>query len=102
MSSPKLRPNSPATSRRRPAMIIAMIPIGMALGFLGGLLIQTIVGVVAVTVFSAAPEAAYSMPFVGSLPVLGALIGAVLAPVLYARSYSRRQPERPIHNDHVP
>jgi hypothetical protein len=96
MSTPKLRPNSPVTSRRRPAMIIAMIPIGMALGFLGGLLIQTMVAVVAVTAFSAEPQATYSMPFVGSLPVLGALIGAVLGPVLYARSRSRRQAERPV------
>jgi Family of unknown function (DUF5957) len=96
MSPTKLPSRSPATSRPRPAMIIAMMPIGMALGFLGGLLIQTIVGVLAVTIFSADPQTTYSMPLVGSLPVVAALIGAVLAPVLYARSRSRRQAERPV------
>jgi hypothetical protein len=84
MSTAKLRSNSPATSKRRPAMIIAMIPIGILLGFLGGLLSQTIIGSVAVIAFSAEPQAAYSTPLLGSLPVLAALIGAVLTPILYA------------------
>jgi hypothetical protein len=96
MSTGNLPSSPPATSKQRPAMIIAMVPIGIALGFLGGLLIQTIIGVIAVTVFSAEPQATYSTWFLGSLPVLAALIGAVLAPVLYARSRGRRQADRPV------
>ena len=53
MPTGNLTSTSPATGKRRAAMIIAMVPIGIALGFLGGLLIQTIIGVIAVTVFSA-------------------------------------------------
>jgi hypothetical protein len=96
MPTGNLTSTSPATGKRRPAMIIAMVPIGIALGFLGGLLIQTIIGVVAVTVFGAEPQAAYSMWFLGSPPVLVALIGAVLGPFLYARSRGRRQADRPV------
>ena len=90
MSTGNLPSTSPATSKRRLAMITAMVPIGIVLGFLAGLLIQTIIGLIAVTVFSAEPQAAYSMRLFGSLPVLAALIGAILAPVLYARR-GRRQ-----------
>jgi hypothetical protein len=91
MSTPKLPSNSPATSNRRPAMIIAMVPIGILLGFVGGLLIQTIIGAVAVAAFSAVPQATFSMPFLGSLPVLTALIGAILTPILYARRGGKRK-----------
>ena len=78
--------NSPDTSKRRPAVIIAMIPIGALLGFLGGLLIEIIVGLIARGVFSADHPAAFSWHFLGSLPGLGALIGAIVAPILYGRS----------------
>ena len=85
MSTSNPRPNSPSTSRRRPGVIIAMIPIGAILGFLGGLLIEIIVGLIAGAVFSAEHPAAFSMRFLGSLPALGSLIGAILAPILYGR-----------------
>jgi hypothetical protein len=96
MPTGNLTSTSPATGKGRLAIIIAMVPIGIALGFLGGLLIQTIIGVIAVTVFSAEPQATYSTWFLGSLPVLAALIGAVLAPVLYAHRRGRRQADRPV------
>jgi hypothetical protein len=67
-------------------VIIAMVPIGAVLGFLGGLLIEIIVGLIARAVFSADHPAASSWHFLGSLPGLGALIGAILVPILYARS----------------
>jgi hypothetical protein len=55
------------------------------IGFLGGLLIEIIVGLIAGAVFSADHPAAFSWHFLGSLPGLGALLGAVVAPILYAR-----------------
>jgi hypothetical protein len=56
------------------------------LGFLGGLLIEIIVGLIARAVFSAENPATISFRFLGSLPGLGSLIGAILAPILYGRS----------------
>ena len=85
MSTGNVPPNSPTTIKRHPAMITAMIPAGAILGFLGGLLIEIIVGLIA-RVFSAEHPATFSMHFLGSLPGLGALIGAILAPIWYARS----------------
>ena len=82
------RPNRP-----RLGMIIVMIPAGAILGFLGGLLIEITVGLIAGTAFSADHPASFSWRFLGSLPSLGALIGAVLAPILYARS-RHRDPHR--------
>jgi len=78
--------NSPATSKRRPAVIIAMIPLGAILGFIGGLLIEIIVGLVARSVFSAEHPGTQAWQLLGSLPGLGALIGAIVAPILYGRS----------------
>jgi hypothetical protein len=78
--------NSPATSKRRPAVIIAMIPLGAILGLIGGLLIEIIVGLVARSVFSAEHPATQAWQLLGSLPGLGALIGAIVAPLLYGRS----------------
>ncbi len=91
MSTSNVPPNSPATSKRHPAMIIAMIPAGAVVGFLGGLLIEIIVGLIARAVFSAEHPATFSMRFLGSLPGLGALIGAILAPIWYARGRGRSQ-----------
>jgi hypothetical protein len=82
-------PSSKAPGKRSPAVIIAMVPVGAVLGFLGGLLIEIIVGLIAGAVFSAEHPAAFSWSFMGSLPGLGALIGAIATPVLYARSRSR-------------
>ena len=78
------RPNRP-----RLGMIIVMIPAGAILGLLGGLVIEIAVGLIARTAFSADHPASFSWRFLGSLPGLGALIGAVLAPILYARSRHR-------------
>lgn len=86
MSTGNLPSNAPGTSRRRPAMIIALIPAGAILGFLGGLLIEIIVGLIAGTVFTADHPARFSWRFLGSLPALGALIGAILAPILCTRA----------------
>jgi hypothetical protein len=58
-------------------------------GFIGGLLIEIIVGLIAGAAFSADHPAAFSWQFLGSLPGLGALIGAILAPILYARGRAR-------------
>jgi hypothetical protein len=80
-------PSKPSsTSKRRPVMIIAMIPTGAVLGFLGGLLIEIIVGLIARSVFSAEHPGAQAWQLRGSLPGLGALIGAILVPILYGRS----------------
>jgi hypothetical protein len=76
---------SQTTGKRHPGVIIAMVPAGAILGFLGGLLIEIIIGLVARGVFSAEHPAGFSWHFLGSLPGLGALIGAVVVPILYAR-----------------
>ena len=76
----------PTTRKRRPAMIIAMIPLGAVLGFIGGLLIVIIVGLVARSAFSAEHQGTPVWQLLGSLPGLGALIGAIVAPILYGRS----------------
>jgi peptidoglycan biosynthesis protein MviN/MurJ (putative lipid II flippase) len=70
-------------------MIIVMIPAGAILGFLGGLVIEITVGLIAGAAFNADHPASFSRHLLGSLPGLGALIGAVLAPILYARSRHR-------------
>jgi hypothetical protein len=85
MSTSNPLSKSPTTRKRRSGVIIAMIPIGALLGFLGGLLIEIIVGLIARGVFSADHPAAFSWHFLGSLPGLGALLGAIVAPILYAR-----------------
>ena len=36
MSTGNLPSNAPSTSKRRPAVIIALVPAGAILGFLGG------------------------------------------------------------------
>jgi hypothetical protein len=86
MSTSNPEPRSPTASRRHPAMIIAMIPIGALLGFLGGLVIEIIVGLIARSAFSADHPPAFSWQLLGSLPGLGALISGIGAPILYARS----------------
>ena len=86
MSTSNPPSKSPTTRTRRSGVIIAMIPIGALLGFVGGLLIEIIVGLIARGVFSADHPAAFSWHFLGSLPGLGALLGAIVAPILYARS----------------
>ena len=53
MSAENLPPKPPSTPKGRPAMIIGMIPIGAVLGFIGGLLIVIIVGLIARSAFSA-------------------------------------------------
>jgi hypothetical protein len=70
-------------------MIIALIPAGAILGSVGGLLIEIIVGLIARAVFSADHPAAFSWHILGSLPGLGALIGAISAPILYLRGRSQ-------------
>ncbi|HEX6758062.1 MAG TPA: hypothetical protein VF086_06555 [Propionibacteriaceae bacterium] len=87
MSSSNSPSNSPTTRKRHPGVIIAMIPIGALLGFLGGLLIEIIVGLIARGVFSADHPAAFSWHFLGSLPGLGVLLGAIVAPILCARGH---------------
>jgi hypothetical protein len=86
MSTENLPPQAPSTSKRRPAMINAMIPLGAVLGLLGGLLIEIIVGLVARSMFSAEHPGTQAWHLLGSLPGLGALIGAIVAPILYGRS----------------
>jgi hypothetical protein len=86
MSTSNPPSKSPTTGKRHPGVIIAMIPAGAILGFLGGLLIEIIIGLVAGGVFSAEHPAGFSWHFLGSLPGLGALIGAIAVPILYARS----------------
>jgi hypothetical protein len=62
---------SPTTGKRRAGVIMAIIPIGALLGFIGGLLIEIIVGLIARGVFSADHPATFSWHFLGSLPGLG-------------------------------
>jgi hypothetical protein len=84
--SSDLSSTSPSAGKRRPAMIIAMIPLGAVLGFIGGLLIEIIVGLIARSVFSAEHPGTPAWQLLGSLPGLGALIGAIMAPIFYGRS----------------
>jgi hypothetical protein len=84
--SSNLPSKSSSTGRRRPAMIIAMIPLGAVGGLIGGLLIEIIVGLIARSVFSAEHPGAQAWQLLGSLPGLGALIGAIVTPILYGRS----------------
>lgn len=86
MSTQNLPPNRPSARKRRPAMIIAMIPLGTVLGFIGGLLIVIIVGLIARSAFSAEHPGGLAWQLLGALPGLGALIGAIVAPILYGRS----------------
>lgn len=86
MSNRNLPSNTPVTRRRRPAMIIAMIPLGAVLGLIGGLVIEIVVGLLARSVFSAEHPGTQAWQLLGALPGLGALIGAILLPILYGRS----------------
>jgi hypothetical protein len=86
MSTSNPPSRTPTSRKRRPGVTIAMIPAGAILGFLGGLLIEIIVGLIARAVFSADHPAAFSWHLLGSLPGLGALLGAVVAPILYTRA----------------
>jgi hypothetical protein len=52
-------------------------------------LIEIIVGLIARAVFSADHPAAFSWHFLGSLPGLGALIGCIVAPILYVRGHGQ-------------
>jgi hypothetical protein len=52
-------------------------------------LIEIIVGLIARAVFSADHTAAFSWHFLGSLPGLGALIGCIVAPILYVRGHGQ-------------
>jgi hypothetical protein len=84
--SSDLSSTSPSAGKRRPAMIIAMIPLGVIGGFIGGLLIEIIVGLIARSAFSAEHPEAQAWQLLGVLPGLGALIGAIVTPILYTRS----------------
>ena len=84
--STELSSTSPSAGKRRPAMIIAMIPLGVIGGFIGGLLIEIIMGLIARSAFSAEHPGAQAWQLLGVLPGLGALIGAIVTPILYKRS----------------
>jgi hypothetical protein len=84
MSTDNASSNSPATNKR-PAMIIAMIPLGAIVGFIGGLLIVIIVALIARSVFSAERPGTDVWQLLGLLPGLGTLIGAIVGPILYGR-----------------
>jgi hypothetical protein len=84
--SSNLPSTSPSTGKRRPAMITAMIPLGAIGGFIGGLLIEIIIGLIARSAFSAGHPGADAWQLLGALPALGVLIGAIVTPILYARS----------------
>ena len=86
MSAENLPPKPPSTPKGHPAMIIGMIPIGAVLGFIGGLLIVIIVGLIARSAFSAEHPGGQGWQLLGALPGLGALIGGIVAPILYGRS----------------
>jgi Family of unknown function (DUF5957) len=88
MSTANVPGKSPASSKRRPAMIIAMTPLGAVAGLIGGLLIEIIIGLIARSVFSAEHPADQAWQLLGLLPELGALIGAIVAPILYGRGSS--------------
>ena len=84
-----LSSKAPSTGRRRLAMIIAMIPLGAIGGFIGGLLIEIIVGLIARSAFSAEHPGAQAWQLLAALPGLGALIGAIVMPILYTRGGAR-------------
>jgi hypothetical protein len=71
-------------------VIIALIPAGAMLGFLGGLLIEIIVGLIAGAGIQRRSSGDVLVDFLGSLPGLGALIGAILTPTLYPRPRGAR------------
>ena len=71
--------------RKRFAVIIVMIPLGAIVGFVGGLLIEIVVGLIVGAAFSAEHAGTQAWRVLGSLPRLGALIGAIVAPIWYGR-----------------
>ena len=87
MPAEKPPEDSPTSTKRRPGMIVAMIPLGAVLGFIGGLLIEIIVGLIARSAFSAEHPGSQAWQLLGSLPTLGAVIGAIVSPILYGRSH---------------
>ncbi|HET7414797.1 MAG TPA: hypothetical protein VFI97_03775 [Arthrobacter sp.] len=66
------------------------IPFGAVAGFVLAILLEMVIGILAGTMFSAAnPGDPGALMWLASLPGLGAIAGAVLAPVLYVLFASR-------------
>ena len=63
-----------------------MIPLGAIAGSVVALLLEIVVGLIAGAVFSAERPSPFSWRFLAALPSTGALVGAVLLPILYVRS----------------
>ncbi len=82
----KASPTSPAKRGPRPGVTVALVPLGALLGYLAALIIEIIIGFLAGAYYNAERPAGFSWSFMGSLPGLGALIGAVVIPILYVRS----------------
>ncbi len=78
-------PPAPARGPRT-GITIAMIPLGAIAGSVVALLLEIVVGLIAGAVFSAERPSPLSWRFLAALPSTGALVGAVLLPILYVRS----------------
>lgn len=93
-SSPSQTPDYANHSRRgaRTGIVLILIPFGAIAGFILAILLEVAIGTFAGVIFSAAdPGDPAIFMWLASLPGLGALAGAVLAPVLYVAAASRRQ-----------
>jgi hypothetical protein len=74
----------------RAGIVLLSIPLGAIAGFIAGIALEMVVGIFAGAVFSAAnPGSAGAFMWLTSLPGLGAIAGAVIAPVLYVLFSSR-------------
>lgn len=81
-------------SRRgaKPGLVLLSIPLGAVAGFILGIALEMLVGILAGATFSAAnPGDAGVFMWLASVPGWGAIAGAVIAPVLYILTASRRR-----------
>lgn len=62
--------------------VIALVPLGALLGFGGAILIEILIGLIAGPTFNAEHPSWLPWRMLGFLPGTGALVGAVVAPII--------------------
>lgn len=80
----------------RAGIVLLSIPLGAIAGFITGIALEIVIGIFAGAVFSAAnPGDPAAFMWLASLPGLGAIAGAVIAPVLYVLFSSKGRRKQP-------